>query len=154
MDKKRVSINIRKGKAYIPTLARTELGVYITVDPVYTVDLNIGNLTQIIEKVLKTGNPRIPHPTREELSHLPDPVLKAAKVSSWKKLAEGGATYSISQQDEGFDLEFYKKDEKGRFITDTSKTRRFPLGTELKEIITIILEDVNSHSEFDKRNKK
>jgi len=148
VDKKKISLIIRKGKAYIPTLAKTEWGVYMTMEPVYTVDLDDNALINSIKQLLKSGNTQVSNPSKEDLNHQPDPVLKAAKVNSWKKLSVGGATYTISQQPEGFTLEFYKKDEKGRFITDTSKTREFPPETNLREIVRIVLEDIYSHPEL------
>ncbi len=148
MDNKEVSIYIRKGKAYIPVLAKTDDGFYLNVSPVYTVDLDIENLANIIGEVLKAGNPRIPTPSTDEMRRLPQPVLQAAKVTSWKKLAQGGTAYDISERPEGYTLEFSKKDEKGRFVTDSYKTREFPLSTDLKEIVQAMFEDIHSHPEL------
>jgi hypothetical protein len=148
MDKKRVSINIRKGVIYIPTLVKTEWGVYMDTDPVSIVNLEVEDLTVIIKNMLEKGNPIIPHPSREEISRKPQPLLKAAKVSSWKKFAEGGGTYTLTQQKEGFILDFYKKDETGRFITDVSKTQQFSNETNLQQIVQVILDDIKSHPEL------
>jgi hypothetical protein len=148
MDRVHVSILIYNNMAYIPTLAKTKLGVHITIEPVYTSDLNINVLTQAVEKALQSGNPKIPHPTRDEIETWPDPVLKATKVSSWSKLSKGGGTtYHISFGSDSIILYFYKKDEKGRFITDISKTLKFPPETNIRDIVKIILDDINSRSE-------
>jgi hypothetical protein len=148
MDIGTVSIYVRKGKAHIPTLAKTETGVYLTIDPVYTIDLNVDNLTTAINIVRKAGNPRIPHPTRDEIIRLPQPVLKASKVNSWKKMAEGGTSYTISFETENIVLYFTKLDEKARIISDTSKTLQFPPGTSIKDIVQAILDDVQSRPEL------
>lgn len=151
-----VTIIVRDGKAYIPTEAKTDLGVYIMTSPVYTISLDIDNneLTNAIERVLKAGNPKIPHPTLYEMDHLPQPVLKAAGVKSWKKLAEGGTSYSIIFGKEKISLYFSKHDKKGRFTTDILKTRHFPVNTEIKIIVQIILDDFHSRPELYRQVKK
>lgn len=143
-----VDVFVRRGKSYIPTLAKTDMGVYMTVAPVYMVDLDIDKLTETIEQMCKTGNPDIPHPTRDEAKHLPQPLLKAAKVNSWKKFAEGGTSYAISWRKEDIILGFYKLDEKGRFVNDMPKERHFPIRTDIRKIAQVILEDVFSHPEL------
>jgi hypothetical protein len=146
--KRHASVYVRRDKAYVPTLARTDVGVYLTVDPVYTVSLSVDELAQAIERVLSAGNPRIPHPTLDKIDHLPQPVLKAAKVGSWTKLAQGGTSYSILMHPEGATLYFSKLDEKGRFVTDISKTRQFPPATDVRDIVQAILDDVHSRPEL------
>jgi hypothetical protein len=145
---KTVSIYIHKGKAYIPTLAKTEWGVYINTDPVSVSNLGMEDLIAVIQYMFEKGNPIIPQPSREEIKNLPQPLLKAAKVSSWKQLAQGGTTYSIYWKPEGIFLDFFKKDEKGRFITDISKGQKFAPETNLQQIVQIILEDIQSHPEL------
>lgn len=148
MGNKAVNIFIRKGKAYIPTLAKTDMGVYMDIDPVYIVDPNIDNLANAIDQVFRTGNPKIPHPTRDQIKRLPHPVFKAAKVSSWKKFTEGCKCYGISWVYDGLILEFFKLGEKRSFIPDRPKTRAFPPGTNMREIVQAILDDLHSRPEL------
>jgi hypothetical protein len=105
----------------------------------------MGDLVEKIRLVQKTGNPIITQAVGEEIAKY-QPVLKAAKVSSWKKLAQGGTVYSIMWQDSETILTFSKKDEKGRFIYDLEN--KFATDTELEKIIPVMLADIHTHPEL------
>jgi len=138
------SVIIRQGKAYVETYARTNEGVYMAMDPIYTVSLSVTELTEALEKVYKSGNKLIPHPSQEELRHRPDPVLKAAKVKSWKKLAQGSATYGIAWGLDGVLLEMSKLDKNWRVVQTSATTRKFDSNVSFEEIAQTILNDVRS----------
>ena len=148
MDSNRVIMFVRKGKAYIPTLAKTDKGVYVTINPVFTVELNIAELMRVTEDILKIGHPEMKHPTKDQLAKMGHPMLKAADVSSWKKLSEGGTAYWIIWRKEEIVLEFSKKGERGSFAVDSSKTQHFPNGTDLRMILQVMLDDLKSHPEY------
>jgi hypothetical protein len=144
----RVSLSVfsRQGKAYVPTVGDTGTLDMIT-GPVYTVNLSVEELTEVLEKVLRAGNPKIPQPTRYEMEHPRNhPLLKAAKVGSWKKLAQGGASYGISWRSNGVTLDMSRPNSK--FEYDASKIRHFPPNVDMREIAQAILDDVHSRPEL------
>jgi hypothetical protein len=142
------SIVIRQSKGYLPTLGQIEGGPYMAIEPVYTVNLTVDELTDAFEKVIAAGHPQIPEPTKEEMQRRKDPILKAAGVKSWKALAKCGATYSIEWGEDFITLYISRLDRKGRFEVDPTKTRTFSKGTPLRTIVEAILEDAHSRPEL------
>lgn len=139
---------VRRGKAYLAVLAKIEGGPYLMVEPVFTADLTVHSLTAAFEQVIAAGHPQIPSPTKEEMQRRKGPILKAAGVSSWKKLAKNGASYSIEWREDTIILYISRLDRKGRFEVDPAKTRTFPKQTRLRTIVETILEDVRSRPEL------
>jgi hypothetical protein len=148
------SIYIRQGKAYVATVGDCEIANIVT-EPIYIVNLSLDYLTEAIEKIFRAGTPNLPRPPGDKLYNLPkpDPLLKAAKVSSWKKLAQGGTVYGIDWYSHEIVLTFYKNDEKGRFVPDMPKELHFPVGTDISRIVHTILNDVHSRPELSNRIK-
>jgi hypothetical protein len=144
-----VDVYIRKGKAYVATIGDCEIADIVT-EPIYTVNLNTDELVEAIEKIYQAGTPKLPRPPGDKLYNLPkpDPLLKAAKVTSWKKLAQGGTVYGITWYPKEILLTFYKNDEKGRFVPDIAKERHLAIGTSVNQIAQVILEDALSRPEL------
>jgi hypothetical protein len=150
MDIVDASVIVRNNKAYIPTVADAE-GAYIDIEPVSIVNLSLQELVKVLLRVHNKGNPKIPLPPGGKFYNLPkpDPVLKAAKVGSWKKLAQGGASYSITWRSENVIMYISKNDKKGRFVWDhPAKTKVFPPDVSMKEVVQAIIDDVNSRPEL------
>jgi len=139
---------VRRGKAYLPVKAQIESGLYLDIEPVFTANLTVEELTASFEKIVAIGHPQIPKPTKEEMQKRKDPVLKAAGVRSWKELAQDGASYAIEWSDDVITLYVSRLDRKGRFEVDPAKTRVFPKDTHLRAIVEAILEDVHSRPEL------
>jgi hypothetical protein len=79
----------------------------------------------------------------------PGLIPSAAGVSSWKKLAQGGASYSIQwRKDSTITLFISRLDKKGRFEWDPARTRTFAGDTPLRTVVEAILEDVRSRPEL------
>src|SRR3990172_628573 len=120
------AVVIRRGKAHVPVEATIPEGVYMLIEPVYTVDLTPDDIAGALQKVVEAGHPSIATPTREEMQRRVDPLLRAAGVRSWKELARGGQSYAIKWEDQGIRLIPSKLDAKGRFVDDWSKAAVFP----------------------------
>jgi hypothetical protein len=145
-----LSVIVRAGKAYVPTVGDAEIA-HVDTEPVYSSSLSLEELTGILEKAYRNGNPKVPRPPGDKLYNLPKPypLLKAAKVGSWKKLAEGGAAYDITLRSEDVILYISKNDKKGRFLWDhPDKTKVFHPEVSMKEVVQAILDDVNSRPEL------
>lgn len=147
MRKQSVSIVVWHGKAYLPVKARLESGLWMDLEPVHVADLNTESLLSAIEKVLIAGHPRLPNPTQEEMRQREDPILKATGARSWKELARSGASYSISWTEGGIQVNMSRLDRKGKWEWDPEKMRAFPPDTSLREVLAVILEDIQSRPE-------
>jgi hypothetical protein len=66
---KTIGIFIHHSKAYVPTVARLDSGVYQQIAPVYTANLTVDELTAAVEQALAAGHPCLPHPSEEQLKH-------------------------------------------------------------------------------------
>ncbi|GIK59109.1 MAG: hypothetical protein BroJett015_47720 [Chloroflexota bacterium] len=139
-----VGIYVYHGKAYLPAQAKFESGIWTDIDPVFTASLNLDELVAAIQNVIAAGHPILPEPTREEWQRRKDPVLTATKARSWKALAKNGASYSIYQKDDEIRVDMSYTDKKGRWQNDPQKVRIFPGDAPLKEIVQVILDDIQS----------
>lgn len=141
---------VRQGKAYLPVMALTEYGVLIGIEPVYTAALTLEALLAALEKVLAAGHPRIPHPTQEEWRRLSriDPVLRAAKVKSWRAFSQHSVVYTIGWTEQAVVIYISQLDHLGRAEYASAKKLSFPKETPLRAIVEAILEDVRSRPEL------
>ncbi len=142
------SIVVRQGKAYIPTIAQTEAGVFAGIEPVYVANLTITDLLVALEKVVSTGHPQIPHPAQEEWLRLlkEDPLLRAAGVKSLRKFYQGSMTYEIAWTPQEIIVYTGQFDHLGRAVLE--KKWVFPSTTSLRTVVEAILEDVRSRPEL------
>lgn len=138
-----VGVIIWNERAYIPSTVECYSGIVIQVEPVYSVDLNVSEISKYIQKVLSSldQQARIPDPTRDEWKRRKDPVLAATKAKSWKNLAQAGHGYGIGWLEKAIRLTVNQRDKKGRWEINPEKTRLFPLGTPLEDIVATILDD-------------
>jgi hypothetical protein len=94
------------GQAFVPTMARTEAGFYMGIDPVEVVDARdqIG-LEQAVMRVVNRGNPSVPTPARSNFPK--NPMLKYAKVkqSSFNKFAQ---YWQLSKRDGAYFIVPYR----------------------------------------------
>jgi len=153
MNQRSVSIVIWQGKAYLPCQARIEAGMWMDVEPVYVSEIELGSLKMVVEKVLSFGHPLLPNPTQEDVKRIKSPLLAATKARSWKDLARAGASYGMSWTDQNIRVDMSYRDKQGRWQNDPAKVCTFPLDTQLKEILTVILQDIRSRPELQASEK-
>jgi hypothetical protein len=140
------SIVILNGKAYMPVYGRTENGLFMEIDPVFTCGLFKEEMTEVLQKVRDVGHPLIQTLALEESRKHKDPMLKATNTKSWKELARQSVSYTISWSQHGLLMEMSKLDKQGRWEYDPGKTKELPLDTPLGSIVQIVLDDFYSRS--------
>jgi hypothetical protein len=68
------SFYLRRGTAFVPTMARTEAGYWMGVEPVVVRKVEtVEALEQLLLAVIARGNPVVPTPTRQGF---PRPVME------------------------------------------------------------------------------
>ena len=139
------SVIIYKDKAYVPTTVQIEAGPYWSVAPVYSANLVVEELTQILEKAIGEGNPRVPTPSRDEVKRRGDAILEATGLKSWKALTKKGASYGIAIHDDRVIIYFPEVDNKGHYLDDPTKTREFQTSTDIRDVAATIISDWNAH---------
>ena len=146
MDFRTVSILVWQKKAYIPETAFYGSGIIALVEPVHIVELSLEPLVAAVREARDAVHERLPTPTAEEARKRKDPVLKYTGAKSLKELAKTGAGYSIDWTPTEIRIDMSRLDKKGRFETDSEKTRIFPPDTPLETLVTVVLDDVRSRS--------
>ncbi len=148
MQSRAIIIYVYHGKAYLPTQVKFESGIRADAEPVYTANLTLQDLVHAAEKVLTTGEARLPDPTREEWRRRKSPTLDATKARSWKELERSGASYSVAITDALVRVDVSRLDEMGQYQFDPAKARIFPPDTPLQDIMQVILDDIQSRPEL------
>lgn len=124
---------LRNGTVYMPTVARTEAGYYLDIDPVEVVPAaDSENLQSTIGKALSKGNPVAPTPTR---ATFPKPVVsKYAKVKSWSAFEKGTLVWSIVENSGNYQIEPHRKAPDKGWEDDPTRIEHLPPGTTLEEV--------------------
>jgi hypothetical protein len=106
------NIYIRKGKAFIPALAKTEAGFYLEVEPVEVTDLEDRDaFAYAVARAFGRGMRHVPTPTAEDYKK-PAVVASAAGYVSWSAFARGCRLFKVTQKVDGFYL-FEERPQKG-----------------------------------------
>jgi hypothetical protein len=146
-----VSIIVWEGKAYFPAQGQFESGIRVDLEPVYIADLNVDDLVSAAKKVLAHGVEELPNLTRAEWQQWhrrKNPILAAAKASSWRAIVRKGTTYNIGWSDKGIRLDMALPGKGSGWEYDAAKVRIFPPETPLAVIMTVVLEDIRSRPEL------
>jgi hypothetical protein len=144
-----VGIYVWRGRAFLPVQAQYESGIFVDVEPAHSAELNVSDLTKAVLAVKDAGHTQIPDPkTREEFQARKDPVMAATGARSWKQLAQEGASYTIGWTDTEVHINMSRLDKKGRWEYDPAKVQKLSPDTHVKQIVQIILEDIQSRPEL------
>ena len=87
-----------KGQALVPTMARTEAGFYMGIEPIEMVDVRDHDaVEQALMRAISRGNPSVPTPSRANFPR--NPLLKYAKVKSDSSFDKLTKTWQLSKRD-------------------------------------------------------
>lgn len=135
------TIIIHKERALIPTLALTEAGFGLLVEPVHTVDFSVSDIVSVLKNLMVGGTKVVPTPSRGQLGEKRSPVLRAAGVRSWKQLAREGLCYGIEWDSNGIRVVPSRKDRQGRWVDDRNRAIEFPPLVSLDTVVEALLVD-------------
>lgn len=124
---------IHKGTAYVPTVARTEAGFYMDIDPVAAIPASAFEiLRRAITETMGKGNPIVPTPTR---AAFPEPVvLKYAKVKSWPAFGKTSECFEIYEKGNVYQIQHAQETSSGGWEDNPAKTESFPSGVTLDQV--------------------
>ena len=96
-------VYLRKGTVFVPTVAKTDAGFFIDVEPVAVVEsTNRQEIISAIKAAIGSGNPIVATPTRAEF---PKPVvLKYANVKSWATFEKNAFCWTVKKNASAFEL--------------------------------------------------
>ncbi len=123
-------VYLREGTAYIPTVARSDAGYCISVNPVEIVSAaNAGELRLAIERVFVRGNQQASVPPPDEAPNL----ARCAGVESWSAFIQGTRTWKIIEKDGVYEVT-QSGLSSGKDIRDEARrTMRLTVSTSLGE---------------------
>lgn len=120
----RVNILVWHGNVYIPTLAHSEYGGWIKVEPVIITKPVLEKMLPAIKESLANNlNQSVVKVTEDKGRK--DPVLDINKAKSWNKIAETGASYSIVWQDDLIRVSMTMEGKKNKFHLTPKEQENF-----------------------------
>lgn len=127
-----------KGKAFVLTMAKTEAGFYMGVEPIDVVDLaDKVELEKAIIAAIQRGNPSVPTPPREGF---PEPILKYAKVRSIAAFEKQSKCWKLSFRDNAYLIAPYRLSRHGGSEEDTIRTEAIPDDIPLEKVVRRLIE--------------
>jgi|ERR1700677_3398206 hypothetical protein len=129
-----VSISLRSGIVYAPTMGQMSKGFYRGVEPVAVVAAaNAEALREALQATVDRGNPNVPMLKRREW---PDPVvLKYAGVKKWSVFERGMMLWGIEGEGGTFLIAGKSKQRDGMWRNDPNRILEFPPGSPVDEVI-------------------
>jgi hypothetical protein len=113
-------IYLRKGQVFVPTVSKTDAGLFLDTAPVaaHSID-DVSGIIAAVEAAIARGNPIVPTPTR---GSFPAPVvLEYAKVKSWATFEKSAACWKIRFKDGSYQLCPMRKNASGGWEDDPVK---------------------------------
>lgn len=124
---------LRKGQAFVPTMARTEAGFYVAIEPVAVVNARdqLG-LERALIRTIRRGNPLVPTPSRANASK--NPLLKHAKVKSTSSFDKLAKSWKFSKRNGDYFIIPYKKKERGQ-VEDHERGEAIPAEEPVEAVV-------------------
>jgi hypothetical protein len=127
---------LRKGQAFVPTMARTEAGFYMGIEPVEVVDAHDRvALEQAIIRVVKRGNPAVPTPSRADYSKKESVLLKHAKVKSLSSFEKLAKSWKFSKREGAYFIVPYRRREDSGAEEDLERGEALPAEMPLEQVV-------------------
>jgi hypothetical protein len=129
-------------EAYVPSKGIYPSGLFTSIEPVFIVKPTMDDLLPIVRQMANTEPKLMPPLTKEGIKVQRDLLPRVTRTRSWKRLGQAGISYLFDIIENWITLEMSKLDDKGRWEFDKSKQKRYPVNTDLSEVVQDILEDL------------
>jgi hypothetical protein len=137
------NVYLRNGTAFVPTVAQTDAGFFLNVDPVGVVSAtDTEALQHAVKQAIGRGNPKVPTPTRADF---PKPVvLKYAKIKSWSAFEKGCLYWTIVEKDGVYDVKQGRKRLDRGWEDDPNRIEVLPPGISIDEVAQRVASSVQT----------
>jgi hypothetical protein len=129
------SFYLRKGIAFVPTMARTEAGYWLGVEPVEVQKVGtVEALEQLLLAVIARGNPVVPTPTRQ---NFPRPVMERyCGLKSLSAFERTATCWSISGNGDAYRICEWRRSERYRGAREEADDSEIllPADTPIKDV--------------------
>ena len=137
------NLYLRGGVVYVPTVAETEAGVFLDIEPV---ELAPVTDTEAVRRAVKyafdRGNPKIPTPIR---ATFPKPVvLKYGKLKSWSAFERGCTNWTIVETNGSYQIKQGRKLADRGWEDDPAQIEILPSGIRVDEVVSRVAASVQS----------
>jgi hypothetical protein len=136
-------VYLRQGTVYVPTVARTEAGFYMNVEPVAVVSVsNTDGIRSAFRGLITRGNTVIPTPKRNE--YPPSLLPKYAGVETDRAFIHGTAHWAIDEKEGDYQIIGYRVHRDGYWVQDAAQKILLPTGSTAENVVEqmiAILED-------------
>jgi hypothetical protein len=127
-------IFVFKEQVFVPTMARTEAGFYIGIEPVEVVDLrDHAAVEQALMRAISRGNPSVPTPPRANFPK--NPLLKYAKVKSDSSFDKVAKSWKLSKRDGAYLIVPYRPRKDRGQEEDTERGEAMPADLPLDAVV-------------------
>lgn len=130
---------VRKGKVFVPTMARTEAGYYLGIEPVAVIDCDDrGAIHSVLVDTIQRGNPVIPTPSRSNFPR--DPLLKYANVKSISTFEQTAQCWKVGRYANEYVIAPYRPSSSGGSQEDNSSRESLPLDQPIQSIVQRLMD--------------
>jgi hypothetical protein len=138
-----LNLYLRDGQVYLPTMAQTEAGFFLDVEPVETVPVDDGEaLREAIVHAMSRGNPKIATPSRT--SFRKPVILKYAKVKSWSEFERNCSNWAVEEQNGHFQIRQAKKRLDRGWEDDPALVEVLPSNSSFKDVAVRLVSRMQS----------
>lgn len=125
---------LRKGHAFVPTMAKTKAGFYMGIEPIEVVDAHDQvALEQAIIRTVKRGNPSVPTPSRDVYSR-ESALLKYAKVKSRSAFEKFAQSWKLSKREGAYFIVPYRRRQDSGSEEDMERGEAIPADVPLEDV--------------------
>lgn len=130
---------VRRGKAYAPTMARTEAGFYLASEPVFVADTSASwDVEVALLNAVRNGNPLIPTPDRDSVREYV--VLKYSGTKSLSAFERLATKWRMSCTNGKLSIAPYRTGRYGGFEEDPDREEFLPDSASLEEGVRRLVE--------------
>jgi hypothetical protein len=130
---------VRKKQVLIPTMARTEAGFYMAIEPVSVIDpQDRQSIRSALLEVIRRGNPTVPTPSRA--AYPPDPLVKHANVKTSSAFERSSRRWKIAQYANGYVTATYRPGKYGGSEEDETTRQAFSLDEPVESVVDGLLD--------------
>ena len=120
--------------AYVPSVARTEAGFFLDVEPIEAIPRSdVGRIQNALKRAILLGNPRVPTPDRNTAS-IPR-ILDHAKVDSWSTFEKKASCWQIIRNKDQYVVQKMKRRPDRGWEEDPSSAEAFPPSISIDDFI-------------------
>jgi len=129
-----IHVYLRQGVVYMPTVARTDAGFYMNVEPVAVVSLsNTDGIRSAFHELIARGNTVIPTPKRNE--YPPSLLPKYAGVKTDRAFMHGTAHWAIDEKEGDYQIIGYRAHKDGYWVQDAAQKTVLPTGSTTENVV-------------------